>query len=299
MKSLFCQIRVATRHTAYAVLFGLLVFTPQRMATGQMMRDHNLFVVANAQFTLCHELTHALISAMDIPIIGQEENAADQLAAICFLHPKERGRQDPEAAEKLIAVADAWKLEWELDKGAEATPYWDVHALDIQRYYHILCLLYGSDPQQFAHLPEQLGLPWERAWSCEGHEYSQAVKAGQWLLQTYGIRNNGSENQNSGNVHVVYESPSTASKADALRIIQTSALFENKAALINSLFALPHETTAYWHQERREIVFCYDLLERFGYLAKLRQCVLGDRTGPSNGWPIDRGRIENCQGMNQ
>lgn len=202
------------------VLSVLIGATSEQVVASNQNNNHTLFVIANAQFTLCHEMTHVFISMLDIPIMSKEEDAADQRAAICILHPEERDRSDPQAVEKLIAVADAWRLEWALDKGSEATPYWDVHSLDIERYYDIVCLLYGSDPERFAHLPEQLGLPWERAWSCEEHEYSQAAKAGRWLLETYGIQDDQPPKPNVGRISVTYEAPSTEDKGLALEIIK-------------------------------------------------------------------------------
>ncbi len=293
-----------SRCLACITCLALLGVAQQTAAAGESDKHQDLFVTANVQFTLCHELTHALIYAFDVPVLGREEDAADQISAICFLHPTHENRRDPQAVEKLVAVADAWRLEWELDKDSGDTAYWDEHALDIQRYYYVVCVLYGSDPLRFENLPDQLGLPWQRAWSCADYEYEQIVKAGKWLLETYGVARDPATNPRAGKVRVVYAIPGE-NKQRAYSILKASALFERKAELMNATFDLPYdiaivatdclgEATAYWRQDRREVVFCYDLVERFDLLAKLRRCILGSHTGPANRRPMDPARIRQC-----
>lgn len=283
------------------VLLGVLRLS----AAGEETDEHReLFVTANVQFTLCHELTHALISMFDVPVLGREEDAADQISAICFLRPTDESRRDPQAVEKLVAVADAWRLEWELDKDAGGAAYWDEHALDIQRYYHILCVLYGSDPQRFEKLPDQLELPWQRAWSCADYEYDRVVKAGEWLLETYGVRDDPSMGRRRGKVKVIYDDPG-GNKQRAHSVLKASAVFEDKRDLMNTLFDLPHDiaiigtdclgnAAASWNQGRREIVFCYDLVERFVLLAKLRLCILGHYVAATSRHTMDPARIQKC-----
>ncbi|MGI9294176.1 MAG: DUF4344 domain-containing metallopeptidase [Pseudomonadales bacterium] len=293
-----------SRRFVCIIFFSLLGATQQLAAHEKVDELQDLFLIANAQFTLCHELTHVLISTFDLPVLGREEDAADQISTLCFLHPTDKNGRDPQAVEKLVAVADAWRLEWELDKDSGGTAYWDEHALDIQRYYHVLCVLYGSDPQRFEKLPDQLELPWQRAWSCADYEYDRVVKAGQWLLETYGVTDDLSTGRRTGKVKVVYKIPGEA-KQRAHRMLKASTLFERKADLMNSMFDLPHDITivgadclgdqtAYWNQELREVVFCYDLVERFILLAKLRRCILGRRVGPANRRPMDPVRVRKC-----
>ena len=288
----------------FFLFFSLVGVTQQLAAEENADQYQGIFVVANVQFTLCHELTHALIAILDVPVLGREEDAADQISAICFLHPTDENLRDPKALEKLVAVADAWRLEWELDKDSGGTAYWDEHALDIQRYYQVLCVLYGSDPERFEDLPDKLELPWQRAWSCADYEYDRIAKATQWLLETYGVRDDASTSRRTGKVGVLYEEPGE-NKRRAHKMLEKAALFEHKANLMNSLFNLPHDiaivgadclgdTTAYWNEDRREVVFCYELVERFVLLADLRQCILGRSFSLANRRPMESARIQKC-----
>ena len=263
-----------------ALLLGAAMPSPSR-SQGEDA-DGSLFIIANTQFTLCHEIGHALFSELNVADFGSEEDAVDQLAAICFLRPKEPTQNDPLAAEKLLAVADAWRLEWALTDDPPA--YWDVHSLDIQRFYNVLCLIYGSDPDKFHALPEQSGLPWQRAWSCEEHEYRRAVEALRELVRTRGYPDGSSKVPTGSAVRVEYEVATSARKEWLASMIKASGLLENKANLLNRVFPLPRvitivmtnclgDATATWRSDRQEIAFCYELLEHFAYLQEHRGCL--------------------------
>ncbi len=292
------------RRPAHSLILAILLLTQLTLAQDNTGRHQDLFVTANVQFTLCHELTHALISTFDIPVLGQEEAAADQISTLCVLYPESTDHRDPQATEKLVAVADAWRLEWELDKESGGTAYWDEHALDIQRYYNVLCMLYASDTERFEALPDKLDLPWQRAWTCADHEYDRTVKAGQWLLETFGATDGRAASRRGNLVSVVYDDP-PESKQRAYKVLVESALFEQKSMLMNSIFDLPDniaivatdclgDATAYWTENRREVVFCYDLVERFIRLAEIRQCILGRHVAFDNRRPMDPDEIARC-----
>ena len=64
---------------------------------------------------------------------------------------------------------------------SEDLAFWDEHSLNGQRVYSITCLIYGSDPDSFAELVGEDGLPAERAARCPG-EYKQKSRAWDRLL---------------------------------------------------------------------------------------------------------------------
>jgi hypothetical protein len=53
------------------------------------------------------------------------------------------------------------------DEGKEELRVANVHAMDEQRYYNILCLVYGSNPTANQYLLDEGDLPRERAKTCE------------------------------------------------------------------------------------------------------------------------------------
>ncbi len=130
-------------------------------------------------FTLYHEVGHALIHVLDLPVTGREEDAADQLATFVLLDGTEEG----EAA--ALDGAQSFLLEFEREGGAlEESPLWGEHSLDPQRFYNVLCWVYGHDPVQYAYLVEEGFLPPERAERCDG-EYSRMERSWSSLLAPY------------------------------------------------------------------------------------------------------------------
>ena len=110
-----------------------------------------------------HELGHAIIDIYDLPITGQEENVADQFANTMLLRDGDSG------VEALYYMAYIYKQKSEFDN----THYWTTHSLNPQRFYNILCMMYGSDTTQFKHLVDDGILPEQRAKYCT-EEYKRA-----------------------------------------------------------------------------------------------------------------------------
>ena len=128
--------------------------------------------------TLFHELDHALIATYALPIVGKEENAADNLAAVLSIEYFENG------AEIAISAADLFYLEGDEITEFEEADFWDEHSLDLQRYYATLCHVYGSDDTQYAYLLEETGFSDERAELCIG-DYERMTNNWLTLLDVY------------------------------------------------------------------------------------------------------------------
>lgn len=133
--------------------------------------------VTNATtFVFFHELGHALVDAYDLPITGREEDAVDQLSVLLLADGTEEG-------EKMVldaAVSFSKQGGGELDELA----YADEHSLDQQRYYNIICLLYGQNEEKFASLVKDGTLPPTRAERCSD-EFARVDKAWDALLAPY------------------------------------------------------------------------------------------------------------------
>jgi len=127
----------------------------------QKTRD---FISANLIAIYYHELGHALIDIMKLPIFGQEEDAADVLSVLLV-----DAFFDEEAAVR-IAYATAAGFLGEHNNvtsdGGEVD-YWDVHGPDLQRYYTFVCLFYGANPDGRGDVADELDLPEDRRETCE------------------------------------------------------------------------------------------------------------------------------------
>jgi len=69
-------------------------------------------------------------------------------------------------------------------KGKKPTSFANVHGLDAQRLYNVLCLAYGSNPKLFADVVEKKYLPEDRADGCED-EFKQVQYAVSTLFRPY------------------------------------------------------------------------------------------------------------------
>lgn len=86
------------------------------------------------------------------------------------------GTDEGEAA--IHASASMFLIEHEQnDTDIEELPFWDEHSLDAQRFYNLICWLYGDDEKKYASFVKDGVLPEDRAERCE-HEFEQLSKIG-------------------------------------------------------------------------------------------------------------------------
>lgn len=123
-----------------------------------------------AVFVMLHETGHAVFDLLQVPILGREEDAADTFATMVML---QLGKEE---AFRLLRGA-AWSYQdWASTEKPDKGDLADMHPLDAQRFYNILCLAYGSEPKYFAAAVTEKLLPADRAEDCPG-EYQQALFA--------------------------------------------------------------------------------------------------------------------------
>lgn len=250
------------------------------------------FVLANAEFSVMHEIGHMLIAEYNLPVLGREEDAADQIGFILLFRFYTRLPQD-EIDARLLDIADYWRLEWQTPKPeAEQVLAWDSHPLDEQRYYNLVCLLYGSDMQRLDWLPAFTGLPYERAVYCD-QEFQQASKAVSWIRharRTLAIRH-------PPGAHLDFEPPALdQEQAEPLIALLRD---ENRLQeLVNEVFQQfrpPRPLTvrllncgapdAWYNINGGEMALCYERLQHFRDMAenlpRLRTPVTRQCPGPA------------------
>lgn len=130
------------------------------------------------QFIFLHEVGHALIDAYQLPVTGNEEDAADKLSS--YINLKELNESGSRAA---IAAAEAFDLQAKSNEGKNL-PFYDEHSLDQQRFYNILCQLYGSNESKYEVLVTKGLLPEQRAVRCPT-EFQRNVQTWEALLKDY------------------------------------------------------------------------------------------------------------------
>jgi hypothetical protein len=135
-------------------------------------------VGAVVDYVFLHETGHALVDQLDLPVTGREEDAVDELATVVSTQLVENG------ADMALAAAYMFALFGEERETIDEAEFWGEHALDEQRFYTILCHVYGSDPDAFASLAEESGIDDERLEQCPA-EYEQKVEAWETLLEPH------------------------------------------------------------------------------------------------------------------
>lgn len=285
----------------YIVMLSAVgVFANTQLRADDALVHDRQFFMGNVQFTLLHELAHAFISQSDIPVLGDDEVAADELAIMAFLLS-----DAVNAHSRLLAAADGWLLEWALEQEAgEEIPYWDDRPLKIQRFYKIVCLIYGSDPDTYATHNRQLRLPYERSWSCID-DYRGTLNNANWVKRNQRSLVTGTvAHKTSARVGVVFEAATTDQREGIATLLRQSQVIETTANSFTKLFPLRKDlnivltngcqATAYFREDLNEIILCYELVERFMYLAQLRHCVGPKERSTPMPRPPDTALVKAC-----
>jgi hypothetical protein len=141
-------------------------------------------VVGALTFAFIHELGHCLIDVLKLPSTGREEDAVDQLSTFVLV-----GLKGEEGERMAISGALSWGIQYErLAKSgktaAELDMLWaDEHSMDGQRFYNILCWVFGHNPNKYMAMVND-PLPEARAVRCP-QEYSRLANAWLSLLKPY------------------------------------------------------------------------------------------------------------------
>ena len=227
------------------------------------------FALGNVLFVLLHEAAHGLISDLGLPVLGREEDAADQFATVTMLDMKTEFTH-----RTLVNSAKSWLISDRRarDKG-EVVTYYDNHGLDLQRAYNIICLMVGSDNDQFADLANEVNLPDERQETCI-FDYSNA----QWSWEQALKPHRRAPDQERTKYQIIYgEAEGTFDLFE--KVARVTGLMERVADRLVDLYVWKKPFTievqtcgssgAKWVGPDHKIILCYELAEEFVQLYKL------------------------------
>jgi len=227
------------------------------------------FALGNVLFVLLHEAAHGLISDLGLPVLGREEDAADQFATVTMLDMKTEFTH-----RTLVNSAKSWLISDRRarDKG-EVVTYYDNHGLDLQRAYNIICLMVGSDNDQFADLANEVNLPDERQETCI-FDYSNA----QWSWEQALKPHRRAPDQERTKYEIVYgDAQGTFDLFE--KVARVTGLMERVADRLVDLYVWKKPFTievqtcgssgATWVGPDHKIILCYELAEEFVQLYKL------------------------------
>jgi hypothetical protein len=244
-------------------------------------------MAGNMVFVLTHELGHAIISEMQLPVLGREEDIADTFAILTAL----KVVANDFSAGVLKHAAKGWFLSALRDSRNGETPsYFERHSLDEQRAYQIVCLMIGFDPVKFADLAEETGLPRDRRRTCV---WDYDTTAQSWARVMTPHRR--PADQPPTRIQVIYGTGEGefAPYAEAFRSMRLLEAFADYA----SRYAWPApfvmemrtcgEVGARWTIPTRRLHICYELAQEF--LELFRDYGAESIASLWNGQPRDEG----------
>ncbi|MBJ2150446.1 DUF4344 domain-containing metallopeptidase [Paracoccus sp. IB05] len=239
------------RNTALGVaLYALLAPAARAEASvseAGMSDEAFAYVAGTILSVFYHELGHALIDTMDLPLYGPEEDAADTLAAVLTheIWDEEGARQNAEAF-ALSWLASAAETDLEVEHFA------GLHSLDLQRHYRQVCLFYGAAADTRADFARDFELPEDRAAGC-ADEYASADHA--WGAVLRGLREAEGE-------EMVWTGPADSGIA---------TLLKQEVTDLNGLFSFPvavavrmevcDEANAFYLPDEKSIVICQEFVD--------------------------------------
>ena len=245
-----------------ALLAGLAPASAAERLTPRQEKEAEAFAANNSLFFIYHEVGHLLIDQLSLPVLGKEEDAADNMATYMLL------RQNSSRANRILTdAAYAWLLSGNIyDTDIEKADFYDAHSFDHQRAYQIVCLMVGKNPKLFGPVADEYEIDKERqetcAWDYELVERSmEGLLAPQWALK----------DRQETTVQIVY-SPVYGDWEHAAGVFRNSGAFEQIAQELRSSYSLAKTVTfraracggdpnAYYESDEVEVIFCYELMD--------------------------------------
>lgn len=132
-------------------------------------------VKGSTAWTFYHEIGHALIDIYKPVLTGKNEDAADQISTFILLDGSDEGEKFA------LSGAEDFGRESGEDNDLSEMAFADTHSLGQQRFYNIICWVYGQNEEKYGHLVEQGTLPQNRAGRCK-EEYDTMMRSWQTLL---------------------------------------------------------------------------------------------------------------------
>jgi hypothetical protein len=226
------------------------------------------FMLGNTLFALMHEMAHGLITDLGLPVLGREEDAADAFATVMMLSMK-----NAVTHRVLVNAAKGWMISDRRSRDSgDAAVFYDAHGLDLQRAYNIICLMVGSDPDQFDDLANETNLPEDRRGTCQG-DYSNASWSWNKALEPF----QRAPELEPMKYPIVFGKPEGS--LDIFKQAFEASDIAGYVAAFAGRYAWRHgfgievrmcgEPGASWSLPERKMIFCYELADDFVQLYKL------------------------------
>ncbi|MGB0411930.1 MAG: DUF4344 domain-containing metallopeptidase [Pikeienuella sp.] len=238
-------------------------------APAQQNTELSEFVIGNAYHILLHEIGHLLIDQLTLPVLGQEEDAADNFATLTLID------WDSDDADQALAdTAFGWLVRHDENRSFVEGDFFAEHDLDAQRAYRIVCHLVGTDADTYADLALNLGVEVGEA-ELDKCDYAFALSAESWrrVLQPY------SPALGEKNVTTVRYEEGDGELGFFADMLRDARVLEELEAFLNETVRLPSpvtldsracgEANAYYDPETRSVTMCYELMDEIATIYEI------------------------------
>ena len=229
--------------------------------------DQDLFLVGTAIDIMFHEGGHMVIDVVDIAILGQEEDAADNFATLALL-----SMENELASQALMEGVSGWYLLSAYIEPNDAD-FFGQHDLGVQRASRKVCHLISSDPDTFGALAQALELDQETVQTC-GWQFKDTL--GHW-------RRTLREKQAFGasQFDITFNYGETTPELQPYRaVLENNEMLQFVAQYLLNTLNLPKEISvtaetcgeanAFYDPETNTMTFCYEFAELLhGYYLKM------------------------------
>lgn len=208
-----------------------------------------------------------MIWEFSLPILGKEEDAADNIATMLLL-----AKQAEDANRALIDSAQGWRLSSTGLRGAESVEQrqnlemaalYDSHSPNSLRAGQIGCLMVGSRREVFAHVGVDLGLDRQDREVCR-QNLSQIIMG--WVRLKSSFIPMGKPNG-----HIFFQYDATDQFTAEREMLANSGMFAALAESVLGKYELPRDVTlragscgaanAYYDPKVGELLICYELAQ--------------------------------------
>lgn len=214
------------------------------------------FMTGNVIYILFHEAGHMLISELNLPVLGREEDAVDTLSSVLLLEAKDEALDQAlrDSVESWYNLGDAYEVSEE--------DFMDTHGLSKQRAYNIACMMVGQDQKRFKDMADYFELPQERRDECVG-EYQKARDSWFSVLGPHLADDN-----DKIKFKLAYYTTKKKDLSFYRGLLKEFGALEMVRDTFSGLVKLKDgikltatvcgEANAYWDADNRELTYCYE-----------------------------------------
>lgn len=220
--------------------------------------EEDMFLVGTAIDLKFHEAGHMVIDVFDIPILGQEEDAADNFATLALL-----SMEDDFAQGSLMQGIGGWYLLGANLDGSDLQ-YFGVHDLSIQRASRKVCHLISAEPETYGELAQALELDESTAVGCS-RQFAKTLN--NWVTT---LEQKNAFGQSEHEISITYYD-SMPEYEPYRRILEDNGVLEYVAEYLANELALPREISitaqhcgtpnAFYLSEEGRMTYCYEFAE--------------------------------------